>query len=1174
MLEEERYAHMPLTLEQHFARLAAQNSEVEQLHSLWVLLRKDLEEQLPLSRGNFVHYSLHDATHSRSVIHAIERFLGDDRIVQLSATDTFMLLCCAYAHDYGMAMTFSQIYETLGNPDFETFLKEQEKNEYGLGQEEIQAVRNLLVYLDEAHKLHSTLQDQYSSIITAIQMYLRPLHWKGVNRVWEEFKGLLGGRLGIRFIQGGEGIIDICQAHGKDFSSVLDMQPRADGIVGDNFHPRFIAAMLRLGDLLDLDNGRFPRWFVDEISRNRALIPQLSKLHYQKHESVSHLLITPKRIEVCASCSGKHAYEVADLVSEWLEWLDKECREQTLHWSEIAQPDFGRPPTVTKKEILVYGKPYNSQNHKLQMRMSQDRVMKLLEGTSIYQDQYVGIRELLQNAVDASLLQLWDDIKHNRYLSLRLSKHGHRVNMDGIELEQPAQEMGMLEHGPEILNGLFGNYDITIELILDRVAEKVYVVVKDKGIGITPEDAAYISDIGSSKEKNERILDIKRDMPRWLQPSGVFGIGLQSVFQLTDRIEFYTRRPNEPERLIVFHSYGRNFGKIEIREVLPNPDGIYNDNAVPGTNVKIAIDPKKLLRSARYGADGEKDRFLYYDAEFDTDDPLKILFVELSHVITEKLEESPLDYFNIHFQTLKHYSADQFPVKEKCKRLRCSYFAPFQDTRSKDKNQLQLQSMTIFPFFSKTTHSADHYTFTERTAHLIDDTLCRIHRVELRPCTIHKKDGKSMVELPVPRRDLYHLQYKFNPISNVEALYPPTVRKLRNVHAGFLEWYINIMDDDPTKYLNIDRDRLREGALMEEELGDIRTALLERWCDYFIARHTVKEDQRADTEKKGRSKYKKQGTEEQFQPAPPVNLFQDKLDLLISIALLFYQNVRPDQFRAFIALYADFIKEQKLTLLGENFPVELLWDETVSFSISQAYPPQLNPLPPSPEKNPNEAGQSLHLDTVLRLPHRLVHIDEISRTEANDLVYRLHLGPSSQTPCAIEMDYSARFLDYLGVLDAAFVNPKEIDTTALVRRVFKPNSKFPSLIINRFPKNFKRDQNFSSPLDHCIRWYILSPFERDMCKWLKKAVIKDRRDTDTLLKECKIQADAYTENNEHFQKCVRYVFMQHTALAQQQQTSLPEHLEQTIKKQYKDFLLDCCQILIEQRDLIKRYFAG
>ncbi len=114
--------NLPLTLERHFEVLAKESPAVENLHSLWVLLRKDLEDMLPLSRNTFVHYSLHDATHSRSVIQAIERFLGEERIKCLSATDTFMLLLCAYAHDYGMAMSFTRINEALGSSEFTDYL--------------------------------------------------------------------------------------------------------------------------------------------------------------------------------------------------------------------------------------------------------------------------------------------------------------------------------------------------------------------------------------------------------------------------------------------------------------------------------------------------------------------------------------------------------------------------------------------------------------------------------------------------------------------------------------------------------------------------------------------------------------------------------------------------------------------------------------------------------------------------------------------------------------------------------------------------------------------------------------------------------------------------------------------------------------------------------------------
>ena len=728
MIENNLKVNMPLTLEQHFEYLADSHPDVRDLHSLWLLLRKDLEDRLPHSRGVFVHYSLHDATHSRSVIRAIERFLGDDRINLLSATDTFMLLCCAYAHDYGMAMTFNQIYDALGTSEFIDFLLRQQDIAHTLGEEDVEAVKNLLSYIQEK-KVNVNLQELYFAIMLVIQTYLRPAHWKGVEHIWGDFRGLLEGRINGRFIQGGEGIIDICEAHGKSFDDVLKMNIRADGIVGDDFHPRFIAAMLRLGDLLDLDNGRFPRWFVTEIGRNRGLIPHLSTLHYKKHEAITHLLITPKRIEICASCEGQNGYEIAELVREWVDWLGKECSDQIQNWSEITQVNFGRPPRVSKIEILLDKKPFISENRKLQMRMSQDRVMKLLEGTSIYQDRYVGIRELVQNAVDASLLQLWYDITHNRYINLGISKYGHRIKeTTEIPMEYHSDKMGLLELSCKELNEIFNNYAITVELIKDMVDKKVYLIVKDKGTGITQQDVQYVSDIGTSKEKNERVVKIMQNMPSWLKPSGIFGIGLQSAFQLTDRIEFYTRRPNEPERLIVFHSYGRNHGKIEIQEVTPDVNGIFYDNAIPGTNVKIAINPQKLLPNANSTQEQIQDFFIYYDMEFDSDDILHAIYVEMSHMIEKKLRENPYDYFNIYFQSMVQEQPNVPPKKGLKKRLRYSYFSPNKDNGKLDLTQTKINENTILSFFSDDANVASSFHFTDNMAYYADEDKHRIYQ--------------------------------------------------------------------------------------------------------------------------------------------------------------------------------------------------------------------------------------------------------------------------------------------------------------------------------------------------------------------------------------------------------------------------------------------------------------
>ena len=50
---------------------------------------------------------------------------------------------------------------------------------------------------------------------------------------------------------------------------------------------------------------------------------------------------------------------------------------------------------------------------------------------------------------------------------------------------------------------------------------------------------------------------------------------------------------------------------------------------------------------------------------------------------------------------------------------------------------------------------------------------------------------------------------------------------------------MNILDSNPDKYLNIDRDRLREGAIDEEDFTEPRKLILEHWCEYLIERYSL-----------------------------------------------------------------------------------------------------------------------------------------------------------------------------------------------------------------------------------------------------------------------------------------------------------------------------------------------
>ena len=1113
--------NMPLTFEKHFENLVNDYPDVKELHGLWLLLKKRIKDKLTYSRNVFFNYSLHDGSHSRSVLQVIERFLGDDRIRQLSATDTFMLLVCTYAHDYGMAQTFNKIYDLLGSSRFKEFLDNMDKRHENLEKEDAWAIRNLLLYLNE-QKQSLPLNDMYLSIMLTLQAYLRDRHWEGVIEIEEELYGLFHGNVKERFIHGVDGIIEICKCHGMSVESLLKLPSRADGMVGDDFHPSFVAAMLRFGDLLDLDNGRFPLWFVNEIAQHRNLIPKLSVIHFHKHEAISHILITPKQIEITARCSSKEdGYEVASLIAEWREWLMAECREMVIHWNQITQPDFGRPPAHIVVDIFVDGRRYMAEDKKLQMQMPQERVMKLLEGTSIYRDKYVGIREMIQNAVDASLLQLWTDIIHNQYVSYGLSKN------EAIS-DQAENKLDLLDLLEGKRSDIFGNYDITVEVILDKEAEKVLVVVKDKGTGITPADMEYISNIGSTKEKNIRAQKIMKTMPDWLKPSGVFGIGLQSVFQLTDCIEFYTRQHNSPELLISLYSYGRNKGKIEIQEVPPHEVGVYNDNAIPGTNVLLVIEPRFF-----FGRDGsiEKDRFVYYDLEFDKGEELDMLYAEIAHACEHIIKESRYDYFNILFEAMKKEEDGTIPRRNGKRCLRRSYFSPEvrRDIRSGNK-LLFGESLESFANKDKLP-----YTFVDTKACFWDKETSRCYTFTVRPCTIEaKEDGSKQVSLPETIENLYNISYKFNTISRAETVYSLN-SQFKPLHAGFLKIDMLILDDQPMKYLNIDRDRLREGAIDESELLEVRKKILIYWCSDFCKKDSKMES--VELQQGGR-----------FRKIPEV---------LISLILLFYENVPTEDFCKFVQPYEDFINSMGLVLGKEKIPINFLWDAEKMFETK--FESEIECVTAGHNESTKDTVEIMS-GTVSHLPRRLVNVESITH-RANLQLYHFHLEMFGETTQAINMSREAQLDDYIRVFDSYEDHLDHINYFSIQKKVFKPDQQYPHLLVPCYPHTFQKGRNFQSGLGYCIKWYILSPFEKDTASVVKRGIGNSKNILDEL--------EAKVLSSRQLEKCIRYIIAKRFS-----ESPDKGELEAKIRKEYLAFVENFFTLLWFHRDMFISHFEN
>lgn len=114
-----------ISIESQLEEIASENPKYKELWATWNLNKKTLEPILNAIIKDYPHYSLHDYSHSESILLNIERILGNKNIEKLSPTDLWLILHVAYLHDFGMVLLDTKIREFWNSRDFQDFLKEQ-----------------------------------------------------------------------------------------------------------------------------------------------------------------------------------------------------------------------------------------------------------------------------------------------------------------------------------------------------------------------------------------------------------------------------------------------------------------------------------------------------------------------------------------------------------------------------------------------------------------------------------------------------------------------------------------------------------------------------------------------------------------------------------------------------------------------------------------------------------------------------------------------------------------------------------------------------------------------------------------------------------------------------------------------------------------------------------------
>lgn len=545
-----------ISLEKTFIEACNKHEHLKLLESQWRFDKELISKALQNISSSFPHYSRHDSSHSRQIIINIERILGE-RVQHLTATDMWLLLEAAYCHDIGMVVTYKQIQD-MDTPDFKNFIDDIANDTANDLHEFAREWINGRATLPDGAAAHSFF-DEYRQLLAEWYRKKHPENAsKIINSPFEQI-GLSSPRTELLPQRLFRALASVCNAHGQPFDKVMELPFSEAGMATEDCHPRYIASLLRMGDLLDIDDNRF----CPVMMRMSGIkLPSHSHAHLEKHQGIRHFRLDSERIKIEVTCPSPDSYEIAH---DWFKWLEREYHNQSQHWPKIVPcKKLGRLPTLTPPVVTLKA-PYLiiNEGKRPSFDLSRDAVLKILRTTGLYSTKEESIREILQNAVDSTIIAIWE--KHKDLIT-------------------------KLTPSSEELYKIYDESMISIDFAQkDQEPNTFTLTVKDFGMGISKADLEQMLQVGKSN-RNGKKYRLIRKMPDWFKPSGNFGIGLQSIYLLSDKFTITTKSRYSHEAFHLTFNSGK--GSSVIIEKLSSESIDYG--ATVSVDIKINEFPEKI----------------------------------------------------------------------------------------------------------------------------------------------------------------------------------------------------------------------------------------------------------------------------------------------------------------------------------------------------------------------------------------------------------------------------------------------------------------------------------------------------------------------------------------------------------------------------------------------------
>jgi len=414
---------------------------------------------------NFPNYTNHDIHHSINIINFMYELIKKN-IDDFNALELALMIYSAMYHDIGMALDDNEI-------------------------EKIKSNESKYLYKKDFASIKNSNNDDEN---LALQEIIRVSHGKIANDLittkYKDNFNFLNSSINFAKELG-----QICEAHTRD-KDYLNNIKQKDTKGTYDFNARFISVLLRVADILDIDANRTPLELYNAMNLNNY-----SDDEWHKNFSISNtkkIFIKNKRkyVKLNGECSD---IKIHRKLLEYIKWIENELKLAVDTSSEMEEKYQIDIRTEVENNIEANG--YTIPD--LKLNMDYHAVTNLLMGESIYGSKDMGLRELIQNSIDACM-----------------------VKKEKLDKENPNH-----------------NYNPTIDINIDEKNNQV--IIEDNGMGMNEHIIKnYFLNVGKSYYKSKDFLDYKHEY----SPIGNFGIGFLSCFMLSPEVKVITKYYGESKK--------------------------------------------------------------------------------------------------------------------------------------------------------------------------------------------------------------------------------------------------------------------------------------------------------------------------------------------------------------------------------------------------------------------------------------------------------------------------------------------------------------------------------------------------------------------------------------------------------------------------------------------------